>query len=108
MTLVEALNKPRRARRRPPLHDDTARICWLSVSSSRPWFRSRRRAQKLSRLAVVPTLRHTSALLGHTLTASSTMAPFGAVGMTIRGELAFGRGSIAPQPCIRQVQGPKP
>jgi hypothetical protein len=25
----------------------------------------------------------------------------GAVGMTIRGELAFGRGSIAPQPCIR-------
>jgi chromosomal replication initiation ATPase DnaA len=29
MTLVEALNKPRRARRKPPLHDDTARICWL-------------------------------------------------------------------------------
>ena len=27
--------------------------------------------------------------------------PLGAVGMTIRGELAFGRGSIAPQPCIR-------
>ena len=25
----------------------------------------------------------------------------GAVGMKIRGELAFGRGSIAPQPCIR-------
>src|SRR6516225_7481642 len=25
----------------------------------------------------------------------------GAVGMTIRGEPAFGRGSIAPQPCIR-------
>jgi hypothetical protein len=29
MTLVETLNKPRRARRKPPLHDDTARICWL-------------------------------------------------------------------------------
>jgi hypothetical protein len=32
----------------------------------------------------------------------------GAIGMTIRGELAFGRGSIAPQPCIRWVQGPGP
>src|SRR5712675_1201247 len=32
----------------------------------------------------------------------------GAVGMTIRGEPAFGRGSIAPQPCIRWVQGPEP
>jgi hypothetical protein len=32
----------------------------------------------------------------------------GAIGMTIRGELAFGRGSIAPQPCIRWVQGPEP
>src|SRR5262245_48693436 len=27
--------------------------------------------------------------------------PLGAVGMTIREEPAFGRGSIAPQPCIR-------
>src|ERR1700730_3053071 len=32
----------------------------------------------------------------------------GAIGMTIRGEPAFGRGSIAPQPCIRWVQGPEP
>src|SRR5260370_13322037 len=32
----------------------------------------------------------------------------GAVGMTIRGEPAFGRVSIAPQPCIRWVQGPEP
>ena len=32
----------------------------------------------------------------------------GAVGMAIRGELAFGRGSIAPQPCIRRVRGPEP
>src|ERR1700730_18325819 len=29
-----------------------------------------------------------------------------AIGMTIRGEPAFGRGSIAPQPCIRWVQEP--
>ena len=33
---------------------------------------------------------------------------FGAIGMTIRGEPAFGRGSVAPQPCIRWVQGPEP
>ena len=32
----------------------------------------------------------------------------GAVGMAIRGELAFGRGSIAPQPCIRRARGPEP
>src|SRR6266702_1377996 len=32
----------------------------------------------------------------------------GAIGMTFRGEPAFGRGSVAPQPCIRWVQGPKP
>jgi hypothetical protein len=33
-----------------------------------------RRAQELPRLAVAPTLRHTLALPGHTLTASSTTA----------------------------------
>jgi hypothetical protein len=27
--------------------------------------------------------------------------PLGVVGITVRGEPAFGRGSIAPQPCIR-------
>jgi hypothetical protein len=32
----------------------------------------------------------------------------GAIGMTIRGEPACGRGSVAPQPCIRWVQGPEP
>ena len=32
----------------------------------------------------------------------------GAVGMAIRGDLAFGRGSIAPQPCIRWARGPEP
>jgi chromosomal replication initiation ATPase DnaA len=34
MILVEALNKPRRARRRPPPHDDTARICWLMEAAT--------------------------------------------------------------------------
>jgi hypothetical protein len=29
MTLLEAPHKPRRYRRKPPLHDDTACICWL-------------------------------------------------------------------------------
>ena len=33
MTLVEALDKPRRHRRKPPVHDDTARICWLMESA---------------------------------------------------------------------------
>jgi hypothetical protein len=32
----------------------------------------------------------------------------GAIGMTIRGKPAFGRGSVAPQPCIRWIQGPEP
>src|ERR1700687_1615891 len=80
-----------------------------AVSSSRSALRSSRRAQELSRLAVAPTLRHTPPFPGHTLTASSTTAPLGAVRtMTIRGEPACGRGSIAPQPCIRWVQGPEP
>src|SRR5712691_1601333 len=33
MTLTEALDKSRRRRRRPPVHDDTARICWLMESA---------------------------------------------------------------------------
>ena len=51
-------------------------LCSISkpVSSSRPALRLRCRAQKLSRLAVAPTLRHTLPLPGHTLTASSTTA----------------------------------
>ncbi|MGH6726791.1 MAG: helix-turn-helix domain-containing protein [Pseudolabrys sp.] len=34
MTLIEALNKPRRARRKPPAQDDTARICWLMEAAT--------------------------------------------------------------------------
>jgi len=34
MTYVEALSKPRRARRRPPPHGDTARICWLMEAAT--------------------------------------------------------------------------
>ncbi len=33
MALVEALDKPRRRRRKAPVHDDTARICWLMESA---------------------------------------------------------------------------
>ena len=42
-------------------------------------------------MAIAPILRHVPPS-GHTLTASTTMAPLGAVGMTIRGEPAFGHG----------------
>ncbi len=62
-----------------------------AVSSSRPALRLRWRAQKLSRLAVAPTLRQAPPLPGHSLTASSTTARFGSIGMTIRGEPACGR-----------------
>lgn len=29
MTLIETLHKPRRRRRKPPIDDDKARVCWL-------------------------------------------------------------------------------
>ena len=54
-------------------------------------------------MAVVPTLRHAPPLPGHTLTASSTTAPLGAVGMTIERERAgsaCGRDLIASQPSV--------
>ncbi len=34
MILVEALHKPKRTRRRPPPHDDTASICWLMEAAT--------------------------------------------------------------------------
>ena len=34
MTVVEVLNKPRRRRRAPPVHDDSARICWLMEAAT--------------------------------------------------------------------------
>ena len=46
-------------------------------------------------------LRHVPLLSGHTSSAFEHDCPAWPVGMTIRGEPAFGRGSIAPQPCIR-------
>src|SRR6266404_5692326 len=49
-----------------------------------------------------------SALARPYLDSSEHGGTLGAVGMTIRGEPAFGRVSIAPQPCIRWVQGPEP
>ena len=82
-------------------------LTWNPVSSPRPAVLQSRRAPELSRLAVAPTLRH-SPFVRPYLDSSEHDGPLGAVGMTIRGEPAFGRGSIAPQPCIHWVQGPEP
>jgi hypothetical protein len=51
----------------------------LKVRFFVPILRSRRRAEERSRLVVASTLRHAPPLPGYTLTASSTMAPLGAV-----------------------------
>ena len=53
---------------------------WDPVSSPRPAALQSRRAQELSRLAVVPALRHAPTLAGHALTASSTTASLDAIG----------------------------
>jgi len=66
---------------------------WNPVSSPRPAVSQSRRAQELSRLAVAPTLRHTVALPGHTLTASSTTACLMRSGRRSEGSLPSGRGS---------------
>src|SRR5580700_475298 len=62
---------------------------WNPVSSPRPAVLRSRRAQELSRLAVATTLRHTPPLPGHPLDSFEHDGTLGAVGMTIRGELAF-------------------
>src|SRR5882724_2131694 len=74
-------------------------LCSISkpVSSSRPagsLTSSRAGAVKVGRRANLDSFERDGTL--------------GAIGMTIRGEPAFGRGSVAPQPCIRWVQGPEP
>src|SRR6516164_8415499 len=66
--------------------------------------RSRARAvarRGLSRLAGGTNLSICFALARPYLDSFEHDGTLGAVGMTIRGEPAFGRGSIAPQPCIR-------
>jgi len=74
-----------------------------------PLIRSRRHAQELSRLAAAPSLRHAPPLPGHTLTAPSMTARLARSGDDDqRGARFAGRGSIAPQACIRRVRGPKP
>src|SRR6202040_3621049 len=77
------------------------------IPSSRPALRSRRRAGAVKVGRRTPTLRHAPPLPPH-LDSFEPDGPLGAVGMAIRGELAFGRGSIAPQPCIRWARGPEP
>jgi hypothetical protein len=85
-----------------PLFDPKA------VPSSRPALRpcsSRAGAVKVGRRT---NLAACSALARPYLDSSEHDGTLGAVGMAIRGELAFGRGSIAPQPCIRRARGPEP
>src|SRR6516164_9397674 len=79
-----------------------------AVSSSRPALRPCRRAQKLSKVGRRTDLIACSALARPYLDSFEHDGTLAAVGMTIRGELAFGRGSIAPQPCIRWARGPEP
>src|SRR5216684_8874143 len=64
---------------------------WNPVSSPRPTVLQSRRAQELSRLAVAPTFPRALHLPGHTLTSSEHGGTLDAVGMTTRGEPAFGR-----------------
>ncbi len=85
-------------------------LCSISkpVSSSRPGSSltsSRAGAVKVGRRA---NLAACSELARPYLDSSEHDGTLGAIGMTVRGEPAFGRGSVAPQPCIRWVQGPKP
>src|SRR5712675_2794652 len=64
---------------------------WNPVSSSRPAVLESRRAQELSRLAVAPTFPPRAALARPYLDSSEHGGTLDAVGMTIRGEPAFGR-----------------
>ena len=85
-------------------------LCSISkpVSSSRPagsLTSSRAGAVKVGRRT---NLAACSELARPYLDSFEHDGTLGAIGMTIRGEPAFGRGSIAPQPCIRWVQGPEP
>ena len=85
-------------------------LCSISkpVSSSRPagsLTSSRAGAVKVGRRA---NLAACSELARPYLDSFEHDGTLGAIGMTIRGEPACGRGSVAPQPCIRWVQGPEP
>jgi hypothetical protein len=67
---------------------------WNPVSSPRPTCVGRRRAQGLSRPAVALSWPHTPLFPGRALTAPARVGTLVVVGgMTIRGELAIGRGS---------------
>src|ERR1700747_3907314 len=84
------------------LFDLKARFFVPTRSTPRP---SRAGAVKVGRCTSLSTC---FALARPYLDSFEHAGPLGAVRMTIRGEPAFGRGSIAPQPCIRWVQGPEP
>ena len=84
------------------LFDLKARFIAPTRSSARP---SRAGAVKVGRRA---NLAACSELTRPYLDSSEHDGTLGAIGMTIGGEPAFGRGSVAPQPCIRWVEGPEP
>ena len=83
------------------------------VRSESRFFVPTRASPRSSRAEAVKVGRRTnlvacSALARPYLDSFEHDGTLGAVGMAIRGELAFGRGSIAPQPCIRRARGPEP
>ena len=89
-------------------------ICRFLCSTSKPVSSFRSRASLTSmRAEAVKVGRRTNLAACFSLARSyldcfEHDGTLNAVVMTIRGEPAFGRGSIAPQPCIRWVQGPEP
>ena len=81
------------------------------VRSESPFLRPDPQFAKPARAGAVkvgrrPNLAAYSALARPHLDSFEHDGTLAAVGMTIRGEPAFGRGSIAPRPCIRWVQDP--
>ena len=83
------------------------------VRSESRFFVPTRTSLALARAEAVKVGRHAnlaacSELTRPYLDSSEHDGTLGAIGMTIGGEPAFGRGSVAPQPCIRWVQGPEP
>jgi hypothetical protein len=82
---------------------------WNLVPSPRPAILQCRRAQELSRLAVAPTFPRCSALARPYLDSSEHGGTLDAVGMTTRGEPAFGRADqSSPQKTSRpsEVENP--
>ena|SRR5437867_5015612 len=106
---ITSSNKQTHSIHRARLQCETLDACFFVrffVRSESRFFIPTRSSAKPSRAGAVKVGRRTNlstcfALARPYLDSFEHDGPLGAVGMTIRGELAFGRGSIAPQPCIR-------